>query len=174
MPIPSFRLLHKYDAAAYQGLRLEALSVNPNSFLSVHAQESKRSLLAYQYELENAQANNLFGYYGVFLDGALVGYVQLGGSFLPKQAHIGFLYNLYVSHGHRRLGLARQLFTFVIETVRRGSQIERLYITCNASNQEASHFYQAMGFVVWGRKTGSVKWQGTYDDEVEWVLEIAR
>ncbi len=172
MPTTNFRLLDGMDAKAYQQLRLEALMVNPGNFLSVHAVEAKRSVLAYQYDLENAQTGDVCGYHGAFLDDDLVGYVQLGCSYLPKQAHVGFIYNLYISQHHRRLGLARQLFGHVIDQVRSQTVMEKLFVTCNSSNQEATHFYQALGFQIWGRKPGSVKWEGIYDDEVEWVLDL--
>ncbi len=168
----NFRLLDGLDAKAYQTLRLEALSTSPNNFLSVYEDESKRSTLAYHYDLENAQSGDLFGYYGVFLDDTLVGYVQLGGTFLAKQRHLGYIYNLYIGKEYRRLGLAKQLFAFVIDQIKQKSQIEKLYVTCIASNQSAIQFYQSIGFKVWGTKPGSVKWQGNYEDELKWILEL--
>lgn len=167
-----FRLLTEQDAVAYQKLRLEALAVNPASFLSVSEVEATRSLLSFQYELQNAKYPPVYGYQGVFIDGQLAGYLQLGCSTLPKQAHIAFLYNVYIGQSYRRQGLGRQLLERIIALLKQQTPVERLFVTCNALNDDGARFYQAMGFTVCGHKPKSVKWQGQYDDEVEWVKEI--
>jgi ribosomal protein S18 acetylase RimI-like enzyme len=168
----TFRQLDTSDAKHYQTLRLEALTVNPESFLSTVATEQKKSLISYEYELKAAVYPPVFGYHGVFIDQQLVGYIQLGGSYLPKQHHLAFLYNLYIAKDFRRQKLAQQLITYATELLRAQTVIEQLFVGCNAKNIQGAAFYQALGFKNWGRRPKSVKWQGEYDDELEWVLEL--
>ncbi len=166
------RQLTKQDGAAFQTLRLEAVAEFPDSFLSTSKVELNRPLLSFQYELQTAVLPPIFGYYGIFRDSRLLGYMQLGCSLLPKQAHIAFIYNLYVSRRHHNQGLAKQLVQHCIHQLKTRTQIERLFVTCNANNPFGVAFYAALGFKVWGRRPKSVFWQGVYDDEVEWVLEL--
>lgn len=168
----TIRPLTSLDGAAFQALRLEAVSQFPGSFLSTASAEENRPLLSFQYELKTASIPPVFGYYGIFQNHQLVGYMQLGCSLLPKQLHIAFIYNLYVSRSHQKQGLAKQLVQHCIDLLKEKTQIERLFVTCNASNSFGSAFYSAFGFSVWGKRPKSVLWQGNYDDEIEWVLEL--
>lgn len=171
-PAITIRPLTSSDGAAFQTLRLEAVSEFPGSFLSTSIVESNRPLLSFQYELKTAFIAPIFGYYGIFQNQQLLGYMQLGCSLLPKQLHIAFIYNLYVSRSHHKQGLAKQLVQHCISLLKEKTQIERLFVTCNASNALGVAFYSALGFSIWGKRPKSVLWHGNYDDEIEWVLEL--
>ena len=166
------RPLISKDGAAFQTLRLEAVTEFPDSFLSTIKVESNRPLLSFQYELQTATIPPIFGYYGIFQNNQLLGYMQLGCSLLPKQLHIAFVYNLYISRQHHQQGLAKQLIQHSINQLKTATQIERLFVTCNANNQLGVAFYTALGFTIWGKRPKSVLWQGHYDDEIEWVMEL--
>jgi ribosomal protein S18 acetylase RimI-like enzyme len=170
--VRQIRPLTSQDGAAYQTLRLEAVTEFPDSFLSTTKIESNRPLLSFQYELQAAIVPPLFSYYGIFQDGQLLGYTQLGCSLLPKQLHIAFIYNLYISRAHHQQGLAKQLIQHCVHQLKTTTQIERVFVACNANNPLGVAFYTALGFKIWGKRPKSVLWQGVYDDEVEWVLEL--
>lgn len=171
-PLTNIRRLTSDDAPAFQALRLTAVTKFPGSFLSTTLAESNRPLLSFQYELRTAIVPPVFGYYGIFQANTLIGYVQLGCSLLPKQAHIAFLYNLYVDQHHQQQGFAKQLVQHCLNQLKTDDTIERVFVTCNASNASGVAFYTALGFTVWGKRPNSVLWQGKYDDELEWVLEL--
>lgn len=160
------------DATVFQKLRLTAVTDFPASYLSTTQIETNRPLLSFQYELKNSNVPPVFGYYGGFLNGQLVGYLQLGCSYLPKQLHIAFIYNLFVEQSHQQRGVAKQLVRYCIQQLKSKTAIERLFVTCNASNSHGVAFYTALGFTAWGKRPKSVLWQGKYDDEIEWVLEL--
>lgn len=166
------RPLSGQDAQSYCTLRLEAVTSFPDSFLSTAAVESKRSILSFQYELSSAAIPPAFGYYGIFLENHLVGYLQLGCSLLPKQHHLAFVYNLYITRNHHREGLAETLINHCLSVLREKTKVERLFVTCNANNHHGVAFYTKLGFIPWGKRPKSVLWQGEYDDEIEWVLEL--
>lgn len=173
-----FRRLTAHDGAAFQKLRLQALATDPAAFLSTLEQESDKSTAEFERELEYALGLGFLGYFGIFfasdpVPGAttalapeLVGYCQIGQSFLPKQNHVAFLYNLYLAPAARGQGAATALLNHVFAAAK-ANGVERVYCSCNAGNTKALEFYLSQGFVECGRKPESLKWQGAYDDEVE-------
>jgi RimJ/RimL family protein N-acetyltransferase len=170
---PSIRLLTGADAPAYQALRIAALQQNPESFLATHEVESHRPPEFFTRELDYANHLPMYGYYGIFLDQTLVGYIQVDGVNLPKQRHIAFLYNLYISHDHRRKGLAATLCKHVLRELENQTNVELVFGACAAKNKSALAFYHQFGFRRCGIKPRAIKWQDEYDDEVDLVLELA-
>lgn len=170
----SIRRLTAGDGAAYQALRLEALATNPGSFLATLASEQNHNLEYFERELEAAHHSPMYGYYGIFDQNALIGYVYIDTSYLPKQRHIAFLYNLNIATSHRRQGLAQQLCQEIFSLLKKQTEIELVFAACNASNKTARSFYHQLGFRRCGIKPKAIKWQGEYDDEVELVLELKR
>ena len=167
------RMLTGIDAPAYRTLRLHALQSNPESYLATFPTESKRSEESFASEIRYSISAPIFGYYGVFDDNdSLVGYAQLDKSYLDKQQHIAFLYNLYVHPDHRGHGYASKLFTFLMDQAKEKTQIERIFISCNRKNTPAQALYKKLGFSEYGVKEKSVKWNGEYDDEVEMVKDL--
>ncbi len=173
-----FRRLTVHDGAAFQKLRLQALATDPAAFLATLEQESGKTTAEFERELEYALGLGFLGYFGVFIasDPApevaaaptpdLVGYCQISQSFLPKQNHVAFLYNLYLAPAARGQGAATALLNYVFAAAKTNG-VERVYCSCNAGNSKALEFYLSQGFVECGRKPESLKWQGVYDDEVE-------
>lgn len=170
----TIRLLTSADAPAYQLLRLQALQTDPQAFLSTFETESIKHDKDFAWEVENFYHPPLYGYYGVFDlisdQEKLIAFVQLGSSYLVKQKHIGFIYNLYIHPDYRHQTVGPQLFIHVFQAIQKYEpQIERLFLSCNATNKPAINFYKKIGFKRCGIKPKSVKWNGVYDDEVEMV-----
>lgn len=171
----TIRLLTRIDGPAYQGLRLQSLQTNPEAFLSIFDGEKTLHEDIFSNHLDQSYHPPFLGYYGIFVDDELAGYVQLSQNFLEKQEHIAFLNNLYISPKFRNQGLATQLFDHILaelRDVRSGNErakIERLFLSCTASNKSAYRLYQKLGFRRYGVKVKAIKWQGKYDDEVEMV-----
>jgi ribosomal protein S18 acetylase RimI-like enzyme len=167
----TIRPLTTQDTAAYQTLRLKALQTNPESYLATFETEQTKAADSFAWEIRSATSPPISGYYGLFLNENLIGYVQLDQINLPKQRHTAHLYNLYVDPAHRGQGYATKLLDHLTKLAKE-HHIERLFITCNRQNTPAQHFYQKLGFKQFGLKEKSVKWQGEYDDEVELVKEV--
>lgn len=171
MSPPTSRLLTAADAVAFQRLRLNALEESPEAFLSVLADEQQKATNRFAQELTYASLIAPFGYYGCFIEKQLVGYVLISSTFLGKQRHVAFLYNLYFNPSYRHRGFASQLVQFTLDLLRE-HQVEWLYASCISTNQAAQVFYQKMGFVEYGRRPSSVKDDDAYADEVELALKI--
>jgi ribosomal protein S18 acetylase RimI-like enzyme len=170
----TFRLLTPIDAEAYRALRLAALTHDPDSFLATLEFEQRHQLEFFERELAAASSHPCFGYHGVWEGGVLLGYAQIETSYLPKQRHISFLYNVYIAHTARRRGLAKQLCEHIFERLRKETAIEVIYLAYNSSNAGARDFYHALGFKRCGIKPDAIKWQDHYDDEVEMVMRLDR
>lgn len=170
-------LLTEADAPEYHRLRLQALQTDPQAFLSTWENESTKHDSDFAWELESYYHPPLFGYYGIFdqteKQEKLIAFVQLGSSYLVKQKHVAFIYNLYIDPNHRHQGVGQQLFDHIFQAIQQhDQQIERIFLSCNALNKPAIRFYQKIGFKRCGIKPRSVKWNGVYDDEIEMVMVL--
>jgi ribosomal protein S18 acetylase RimI-like enzyme len=168
----SIRLLAREDGPSYQRLRLESLQHNPGSFLSTFQTECQLHENSFSNHLDWAYHPPHFGYFGVFVEDVLAGYVQVAKTFLEKQEHIALINNLYISPQFRGHGLAEKLFKHIFDLLQTDERVERLYLTCAASNRPAQQLYRKLGFRRYGVKTRSIKWNGFYDDEVEMVAVL--
>src|SRR6185369_7891221 len=107
------RLLTRDDGPAYQKLRLQSLQENPEAFLSTYENESKLHEKTFSDHLDWAYHPPHHGYFGVFVDGELAGYVQISKTYLDKQAHVVMMNNLYIAPKWRKMGLATRLFDHI-------------------------------------------------------------
>lgn len=172
MPELLFRTLTPQDATAYRELRLAALAHDPESFLATLEFEQQHKLDFFERELAAAASRPCFGYHGVFEQDRLLGYAQIETSYLPKQRHVAFLYNIYIAHTARRRGLARMLCEHIFARLKQETDIELIYLAYNSSNAGARDFYKSLGFKRCGIKPDAIKWHDHYDDEVEMVLRL--
>jgi ribosomal protein S18 acetylase RimI-like enzyme len=174
----SIRLLTASDGSAYQALRLLSLQTDPKAFLTTLEGERARHESEFETELDTSYHPPHFGYYGAWFDDreatdpVLQGYALVSPTWLPKQAHIAWLYNLYVNPQFRGQGVAKQLLAHIIDQLK-SAGVELIFITCAASNQPALQFYRAHGFQRHGVRRDSIKWQSEVDSEIELVLSLA-
>ena len=171
MTEPIIRILTSSDASTYRELRLQALSQNPEAFISTLEVERKKPLSSFIYELGIAKQAPFWGYYGIFLDQKLIGFCQIDKSPVAKKSHVAYLYNLYISPEYRGKGLAKKLVTELLEKIK-SQQIELVFITYLSKNRPARDFYNHLGFKECGIKPKAIKDSDEYDDEIEMVLEL--
>ncbi len=165
----NIRLLTGQDGADYQILRLRSLQTNPEAFLSTYEAEAAKHEISFSNELHYAYSPPYFGYYGCFEGERLIGFCLVQQSYLNKQDHVAFLYNLYIDPMFRGQKVATQLLAHAINQLSHHESVERLFLTCTAKNKIAIKFYKNAGFHRCGIRPRSVKWAGAYDDEIEMV-----
>ncbi len=165
----SIHLLTADDALAYQDLRLHSLRNDTHAFLSTYQNELKLHIDSFANHLDWAYHPPYYGYFGLFKQEKLIGYVQVAKTHLEKQDHIASLHNLYLLPHHRGQGLATLLFEYVFDLLKKGEKVERVFISCRAKNKPAMALYKKLGFKRYAVKARSIKWDGEYDDEVEMV-----
>jgi ribosomal protein S18 acetylase RimI-like enzyme len=159
------------DAPAYRQLRLQALQKNPQAFLATFKTEELRPDDHFVYELSAAIQPPIWGYYGLFVENKLIGFCQIGKSYLDKKQHLAYLYNLYVDPDYRGQGHAKKLTNYVLNKLKE-LKIERVFITYLAKNKCVRGFYDHLGFEECGIKPEAVKDGDEYDDEIEMTLKL--
>lgn len=169
MPSYNIRQLTREDGPAYKQLRMQSLQSDPSAFLSTFETENQLHEGIFANHLDSSYHPPFLGYFGIFEEDTLLGYLQVSSSFLEKESHIATIYNVYMNPKYRGQGLARMLFEHVFEVLKDHGNIERIFLTCTASNKRACRFYQKLGFRRYAVRVQAVKWQGKYDDEIEMV-----
>jgi len=165
----TIRLLTRDDGPLYQKLRLQSLETDSLAYLSTYDTECKLHEVAFQDHLDWAYHPPHHGYFGIFVDDELAGYVQVSKTYLDKQDHLVYMNNLYISPKYRGQGLATALFGYIFQVLQSSEYIERIFLSCTAKNKPAMALYKKLGFHRIGVKVQAIKWRGTYDDEVEMV-----
>ncbi|HEY1721920.1 MAG TPA: N-acetyltransferase [Magnetospirillaceae bacterium] len=151
------RRLTPRDATAFRVIRLEALDRHPESFGATYAEENVQPLDFFAGRLESSVV------FGAWAEAGLVGVA--GIYFDPALGpDTGNLWTIYVRHGQRRTGLARQLIEALIEDVR--PRVSRLRLTVNSENQPALRLYEQLGFAACGINKNALERGGRFYDEV--------
>lgn len=166
---PTIRLLTGKDAEAYQVLRLKSLRDFPEAFLSDPATEETYDLQIYVNHLNWSHHPPYLGYFGIFIGDVLAGYVQVSKSMLDKQDHVVFLNNVYVDSNFQERGLGSMLMNHVFNMLKNEHVAERAFISATAKNKNAISFYKKLGFRRYAVQSQVVKWNGVYDDAIEFV-----
>lgn len=153
------RRLSPADAAAYQALRLDALTRHPCAFRAYLDEEAGQDLAAFAARLE---AGAIFG---GFVDGALCGLAGLEIPEARNKRHKGTLFGVYVCPDRRREGLGLALVTAVIEHAR--GLVEQLHAAVVTTAHPARALYHKLGFEPYGLEPRALKvGQECFDQEL--------
>ncbi len=169
LPDVSIRLLNRKDAKEYQRLRMKSLKEFPEAFLSDQASEVNYSTEIYANHIDWSLHPPYLGYFGIFVKDVLAGYVQISKTLLDKQDHVAFINNLYIDSQFQHQGLGSILLNYCLDLLKNGDAAERAFVQCTAKNKNACRFYVKQGFRRYSIQAKAVKWQGEYDDAVEFV-----
>jgi ribosomal protein S18 acetylase RimI-like enzyme len=158
------RVLGPADAAAFRGLRLEALERHPCAFAAAHDEELGQSAADVAERLAQQAL------FGGFVDGALVGVAGFATPSLVKKRHKGLLWGVYVRAAVRGEGLGRALVTQVIGHAR--ERVAQLHAAVVTGNAIARGLYRDLGFVTYGLEPRALKVGDTYFDQELMVLML--
>ncbi|GMA58093.1 putative acetyltransferase [Alicyclobacillus sacchari] len=98
------------------------------------------------------------------VDGQVIGnaaVVQMAG----RRSHAGMFY-ISVDSEHHGKGIGTALIKKVLELADNWLMLERVELGVLATNPRAQKLYESHGFVVEGRKAGSIRSAGHYVDEI--------
>lgn len=164
MSEPVVRLLQPGEGPALRALRIEALTLDPESFASDAGVEADKPAEWYE--------ERLAGVFGAFVDGELVGMAGYSRQASPKQAHKAMLWGMYLRAGHRGSGIAGKLVAAVIGHAR-ADGAEMLLLASNATNKAAIRLYELAGFRQYGVEPKALKHPtGVYTDDALYVLAL--
>ena len=153
----SIRRLTRADAPSYRDIRLEALTNHPEAFFSAAEDFAQRALT----ELETLLEAMVF-YAAVTSTGELVGIMAYERG-QKRQAHRGWLYQVYVKPQMRGSGCAQALLDTILEHAR--AEVKQLHLSVESRNAPALRLYQKAGFAVYGTDPRYMSVNGRYHDE---------
>ncbi|EOO18554.1 MULTISPECIES: GNAT family N-acetyltransferase [Bacillus] len=162
------RLLTKEDAEKYWELRLQALQVNPEAFITTYEEA-----VSQENPLERVASNlssNSSCTFGAFNEeNQLIGVVTLLMEEKEAYKHKGHIVAMYVDAQNRRNGLAHELIANAIQRAR-VIKLEQLTLGVVSTNEPAKKLYGSMGFKTYGIEKRAIKVNGVYSDDENMVL----
>jgi ribosomal protein S18 acetylase RimI-like enzyme len=166
----SVRRLTADDAAAWQGLRLQALQDAPTAFASSYEEEKDRSL----DDVRNMLAGKDGAVFGGFAGTTLACVASVHRESGRKMAHRACVWGVYAAPEARGTGLARAAMRALIVHARDELQVEFLSLGVNVNNAPALRLYEALGFERIGVQRGFLKVDGVLHDEMHMLFELRR
>ncbi|QWH06910.1 GNAT family N-acetyltransferase [Bacillus mycoides] len=162
------RLLTKEDAEKYWDLRLQALQVNPEAFVTTYEEAIRQENPIKRVESNlTATTSCTFGAFNE--ENHLVGVVTLLTEEREAYKHKGHIVAMYVDTQNRRNGLARKLITNAIQRAR-DIKLEQLTLGVVSTNELAKKLYKSMAFKTYGIEKRAIKVNGVYSDDENMVL----
>lgn len=162
------RLLTKEDAKKYWDLRLQALQVNPEAFVTTYEEAIRQENPIKRVESNLTAATSCT--VGAFNEEKqLVGVVTLLTEEKEAYKHKGHIVAMYVDASNRRSGLARELICKAIERAKE-MNLEQLTLGVVSTNEPAKKLYESMGFKTYGIEKRAIKMNGVYSDDEYMVL----
>jgi RimJ/RimL family protein N-acetyltransferase len=167
------RPLGPEDAAALHGLRLEALTANPEAFLRHVDEERERGVEGQRARLAaNVASNGEATMFGAFVGDDLVGMAGLIRDADRKRRHRAVVVAVYVTPRERGRGLAGRLLDAALDRARELAGIEVVYLSTAAGNDAALALYRSRGFEAWGVEPDFLRVDGRAHDEVHLLRRV--
>ncbi|MGG0459613.1 N-acetyltransferase family protein [Bacillus mycoides] len=162
------RLLTKEDAEQYWDLRLQALQVNPEAFVTTY-EEAVRQENPLERVASNLTSNTSCTFGAFNEENQLIGVVTLLTEEKEAYKHKGHIVAMYVDAQNRRNGLASELIANAIQRARE-IKLEQLNLGVVSTNEPAKKLYRSMGFKTYGIEKRALKMNGVYSDDEYMVL----
>ncbi|WP_042198030.1 GNAT family N-acetyltransferase [Paenibacillus camerounensis] len=158
------RMLNQADAEQYRELRLQALRLHPEAFLSSYEEEKELPLDATRSRLEPVEGRFTLG--GFNAEHELAGMVTFIREGREKIRHKGNVFAMYVSPAARGQKLGCALLTGLLARVRQMPGLAVINLTVTANNLPAKRLYSTLGFTCYGTERNAVRLAGgRYLDE---------
>ncbi|WP_243522680.1 GNAT family N-acetyltransferase [Bacillus pseudomycoides] len=162
------RILSDLNAVQYWDLRLQALRVNPDAFVTTY-EEAMQKENPVEEVAQNLNSKTSYTFGAFNNEDRLLGVVTLLTEQKAAYKHKGHLVAMYVDHQSRGNGLAKGLIRALIEKARE-LKIEQISLGVVADNEAAKKLYQSMGFTTYGIEKKALKMNGIYRDDEHMVL----
>ncbi|WP_228728265.1 GNAT family N-acetyltransferase [Brevibacillus composti] len=160
----TIRILQPEDAEQYVALRLEALQLNPEAFLTTYEEMMQDQNMRETWKARLSPSPDAFTM-GAFWDGSLAGVCTLIRESHRKLRHKASVVAVYFTPAHRGKGGAKQLLSRLIEKARELEGLEQLSLTVASNNEPARQLYLSLGFTRYGTEKNALKHEGVYQDE---------
>lgn len=147
------------DVATWRVLRLEALSLYPENFLTTHTEERART------DAQRAEMLSRRQVFAAYVDGAPAGTAALDPETAPALAHRATLNAFYARKAFHGAGVAQTLLDHAIKAASNQGFVQ-LELTVAADNPRAIRFYERNGFESWGLLPRAVRLPDRYQDDL--------
>ena len=164
----TIRRLEPGDAAAWAGLRREALEAHPLAFGSAPPDDPGELVTSAQARMAAEDSVIV----GAWVDAALVGIVGVRREFGPKERHKAFVWGMYVVAQYRQLGIGARLLQAALDETRAWPGVQQVHLSVSSVASEARRLYEQQGFRVWGVEPRALGWNGEYADELHMVRDL--
>ncbi len=162
------RPVTRAEAAAWRGLRLEALKNHPLAFMSSYEEAIKRDLGFFAERIPQPGGGDvLFGVYVAAELCGCAGFVRERGQ---KEKHKGVMWGVYLRPNLRGRGIAEALVGRLLDHAR--GQVSLLRCSVTTDNTAARELYRRMGFVEYGIEPRSLRYAGVDYDETLLVISF--
>jgi ribosomal protein S18 acetylase RimI-like enzyme len=169
LPEPTilYRPLEESDFMLFVNIRKEAFQKEPEAFSSDYATYSATPIIDKEHFFEKV-INYPFSYVlGAFTEeGDLVGISGFMCHTALKRRHKGILWGMYVRPEFRHHGIANRLAEIVMMSAKEDARCEQVLISVSPPGSLAHHFYERLGFVLYGVEYRALKLEYEYVDEV--------
>ena len=162
------RELQDRDVQAYVELRQRALLESPLAFASSPSDDFASSPDAVCDLLRRGPESVILGAFRPALSGA-VGLVR---DRHLKASHKLHLWGMYVSLGHRRLGVGGQLLQAALRHARAVPGVSCVHLSVSSDAPEARRLYERAGFLVWGTEPDALRHGGQSVAEHHMILRF--
>ncbi|MBO1625707.1 MULTISPECIES: GNAT family N-acetyltransferase [Bacillus] len=162
------RILSDLNAVQYWDLRLQALRVNPDAFVTTY-EEAMQKENPVEEVAQNLNSKTSYTFGAFNNENRLLGVVTLLTEQKAAFKHKGHLVAMYVDAQSRGKGFAKCLIGAVIEKARE-LKIEQINLGVVSDNEAAKTLYQSMGFTTYGVERRALKMNDVYRNEEHMVL----
>ena len=153
----TIRRLTGDDVDAYRAIRLEALTVSPESY------GSSPESFARHAPADIAAMLDRMAFFGVVDAGALGGIVAYGRDSGERERHRGWIYQVYLKPALRGTGTGLAMLEAAVDHAR--GEVIQLHLMVGAHNAPAIRLYEKAGFKTYGTDPRCLYVNGRYIDE---------
>ncbi|MEJ8548315.1 GNAT family N-acetyltransferase [Brevibacillus borstelensis] len=167
----TIKTLSPKDAEQYIALRLDALKLNPEAFLTTYEETIQDKNLLDTWKTRLTPTPSAFTM-GAFIGDSLVAVATLIRESHVKLRHKASLVGVYSTPAQRGKGIAKKLISAMIEKARELDGLEQINLTVASENMAARQLYLSLGFQVFGTEKNALKHNGVYSDEDYMALAL--
>ncbi|HEY4689515.1 MAG TPA: GNAT family N-acetyltransferase [Anaerolineae bacterium] len=159
------------DVEAYRDLRLEALRLHPEVFGSDYTSDLAEPMARWADRIRRSTGEGEGIIFFAEAGGRLIGMTGVVRGYIPKGAHSGTIWGVFVRPEWRGLRIADALIDACIDWARaRGVRLVKLGVV--TTNTPAIRCYARCGFTVYGVEPEVIHANGAYYDELLMVRRL--